>query len=52
MKKLTLQLEDLDVTAFEVSAAADEPVGTVHGAAAVPTYYSYYINFTCDSRCL
>ena len=51
MKKLTLQLEDLDVTAFEVSATADELVGTVQGAAAVPPY-TYWIVWTCDSRCL
>jgi hypothetical protein len=51
MKKLTLQLEDLDATAFEVSAPADELVANGQGAAVLPPY-TYYINWTCDSRCL
>ena len=50
MKKLTLDVETLEVESFEASAAR-EPRGTVLGAQSVPTLPGYCISFTCgDSR--
>lgn len=35
MKKLTLDLEQLDVTSFEPQAPEEAPRGTVHGRASI-----------------
>ena len=51
MKKLTLDLEALDVESFEPSEARQQPRGTVAGAEGVMTVPPYCFTFTCgDSR--
>ena len=47
MKKLTLDLEALDVESFEPSGSRRQARGTVAGAEAVMTLPEYCITFTC-----
>jgi hypothetical protein len=47
MKKLTLELESLDVQSFELGDARQQTQGTVHGADGAMTLPEYCITFTC-----
>ena len=47
MKKLTLDLEALDVESFEPSDARWQARGTVAGAEGIMTLPEYCITFTC-----
>ena len=51
MRKLTLDLEVLDVEMFELADPREQARGTVAGAEGVMTVPPYCITFTCgDSR--